>query len=249
MTEEHTPPYTATPLADEPYDPVETDTVLMPSTSATGALADASTTDVVKDQAANVAQSTAEAGQHVVGVAKEQVTSVASEAGSQAKDLLAQARTELTSQASQQQQRIADGLRALSEELHSMTQHDGQAGVATDLAQQGAQRSRDIASWLDQREPGHLVDEVTAFARRKPGMFLLLAAGAGLAAGRVTRGVKDASSGRATPTPAEQASQQHAGATPATPSPVLMADDAADVRPFASTQHSPAGLPASGELA
>jgi hypothetical protein len=241
MTEEYTPPYTATPLATGPglgaYDPLGTDTALMPSspTPESGPPSDTSTTDVAKDQASTVAHSTADAGQHVAGVAKDQVATVASEAGSQAKDLLAQARTELTTQAGQQQQRVADGLRALGEELHSMTQHDGQAGIATDLADQGARRSNDIASWLDQREPGHLVEEVTAYARRKPGMFLLLAAGAGLAAGRLTRGVKDAGGGDA-PSPAGNGTGR--GAIPA---------DAA--RPFASSQDGASGFPASGGLA
>jgi hypothetical protein len=39
------------------------------------------------------------------------------------------------------------------------------------------------------------VDELQSFARRRPGMFLAITAGAGLIAGRLTRGLKDASSG------------------------------------------------------
>jgi hypothetical protein len=39
-----------------------------------------------------------------------------------------------------------------------------------------------------------VVDEMQSFARRKPALFLALAAGAGLVAGRLTRGLKDASS-------------------------------------------------------
>jgi hypothetical protein len=38
------------------------------------------------------------------------------------------------------------------------------------------------------------VDEVQSFARRRPGVFLALAAAAGLVAGRLTRGIKAASS-------------------------------------------------------
>ena len=106
----------------------------------------------------------------------------------------AQARTELSEQANAQQQRLASGLHALGDELHSMTQHSDQPGVATDLARQGAGKSHDIASWLEDREPGQLVAELQSFARQRPGTFLLAAAGAGLLAGRLTRGVKDASS-------------------------------------------------------
>ena len=49
------------------------------------------------------------------------------------------------------------------------------------------------SGWSD-RKPGQVVDEMQSFARRRPAVFLVLAAGAGLVAGRLTRGLKDASS-------------------------------------------------------
>ena len=153
-----------------------------------------STVDVAKDEAASVGHGAADAGQHVADVAKDQAQSVVAEAGNQASDLLRQARDELTDQANAQRQRVARGLHALGDELQSMAQRSERPGVATDLAQQASSKSHDIASWLDSREPGHLVQDVQAFARQRPGTFLLVAAGAGLLAGRLTRGVKDASS-------------------------------------------------------
>ena len=51
----------------------------------------------------------------------------------------------------------------------------------------------DLAGWLDQRDPGELLDEVRGIARRKPGTFLLGALAAGVVAGRLTRGAVDAS--------------------------------------------------------
>ena len=42
---------------------------------------------------------------------------------------------------------------------------------------------------MQAREPGYLVDQVRAYARRRPGMFLLGAAVAGVVAGRLTTGV------------------------------------------------------------
>lgn len=206
MTENYTAPYTSTPLApgadsfvlddgpEKDLAPVE-GASSAGAASSSGSQSDSSTAQVAKDEASNLAQAGVAAGQHTAGVAKEQVANVAAEAGDQVKDLIAQTRSELTSQAAQQQDRIAKGLRALSEELQAMTQHDGQAGPATNVAQQGSERTERIASWLEQREPGNLLDEATRFARRKPGTFLLLAAGAGVVAGRLTRGVKDASSG------------------------------------------------------
>jgi hypothetical protein len=59
--------------------------------------------------------------------------------------------------------------------------------VASDLIRQAAERSASVASWLEGRDPGSLLNEVKSFARQRPGTFLLLAAGAGVLAGRLTR--------------------------------------------------------------
>ena len=149
------------------------------------------TVDVAKDQAAAVGHSAADAGQHVAGVTQDQAKNVAVEAGNQAKDLLTQAGTELNEQASVQQRRLAASLHAVGDELHSMSQHSDQSGVATELARQGAGRTHDLATWLEDREPHEVLQELQTFARRRPGRFLLAAAGAGLLAGRLTRGIKD----------------------------------------------------------
>ncbi|MGI8668001.1 MAG: hypothetical protein ACR2N4_18550 [Jatrophihabitans sp.] len=149
------------------------------------------TLDLAKDQAGSLAHDAADAGQHVTGVAKDQTKAVVAEAGGQARDLLDQARGELGEQAGQQQQRLASGLRALGDELHSMAHHADQPGIASDLAGQAASKSHDVASWLEDREPGHVVDELKGFARQRTGTFLLAALGAGLLAGRLTRGLKD----------------------------------------------------------
>lgn len=150
-----------------------------------------STADVAKDQASNVTGAAKDAGQHVASTAKQQAGDVAAEAGRQTKDLLQQVQSELTQQAATQQQRLAGGLKSLSGELHSMAENNDQQGVASQLARQGADLSDQASSWLDGREPGRLLEDVRSFARQRPGTFLLLAAGAGVLAGRLTRGVKD----------------------------------------------------------
>jgi ElaB/YqjD/DUF883 family membrane-anchored ribosome-binding protein len=151
------------------------------------------TADVAKDQAAEVAGTARDAGKHVASVAGEQAGQVASEATQQVKQLVHQTRGELTEQAANQQQRVASGLRSLSKELSTMAQGSEQPGMATDLVHQASQRAETVASWLEQREPGHVLDEVTRFARQRPGAFLALAAGAGLLVGRLGRGLKAAS--------------------------------------------------------
>jgi hypothetical protein len=68
-----------------------------------------------------------------------------------------------------------------------------------DLARQAADKAHAFAGWLDQRDPGSLLEEIRQLARRKPGTFLLGAALAGVAAGRLTRGAVDANSSATSP--------------------------------------------------
>jgi hypothetical protein len=159
------------------------------------------TAQLVKDQASDLANSGVQAGKHVGDVAREQASGVAAEAGRQGRDLLQQAQGQLHEQAAGGQQRIAKKLLSLSDELRSMAENSDQ-GVAVDLAQQAASRVRNAGHWLEEREPGQVVNEVQSFARRRPAVFLVLAAGAGLVAGRLTRGLKDATAGDSTDTAA-----------------------------------------------
>jgi hypothetical protein len=157
------------------------------------------TTQVVKDQASDLANSSVQAGKHVGDVAREQASGVAAEAGRQGRNLVEQAQGQLHEQAAQGQQRIAQKLLSLSDELRSMSENANQ-GVAVDVAQQASSRVRDAGHWLEKREPRQVVNEVQSFARRRPAMFLMLAAGAGLVAGRLTRGLKDAAADDSTDT-------------------------------------------------
>jgi hypothetical protein len=93
-----------------------------------------------------------------------------------------------------------------------MSQSSEQSGIAGDLVREVASRTRKVASWLDSREPGDLLDEVRGFARRKPGVFLAGAAVAGVLAGRLTRGVAQA--GGSTPPQQNTAPRQAAHIPP-----------------------------------
>lgn len=143
--------------------------------------------DAVKEEAGDVARTAADSAHGVAETARAEAANVATEVKASAKDLLHQARTDLTQQAGAQQQKVADGLRSVSDELHAMARASDQPGVASDLVRQAAERSSSVAAWLDGRDPGSLLDEVKSFARQRPGTFLLLAAGAGVLAGRLGR--------------------------------------------------------------
>ena len=165
-------------------------------------------TETAKEQAQDVAAEGVAGGKHVASVATEQAKEVASEAGHQARVLLNQARSELMDHAASQQKRLAEQLHSLGRELGTMASRSQQEGIATDLAQQASRQVGAVAHWLSQREPGSLVGELKDFARYKPGTFLAVAAGIGLVAGRMTRGVKagppeDAATGTRATSPAQ----------------------------------------------
>jgi hypothetical protein len=149
----------------------------------------AGTSDVAKQEARATAEQVKEGGRHLADVGKDEARNVTSEAGQQAKQLWEQTRSEMADQGAQQQQRAAQGLRSLSGELRSMADGSQQNGIATDLATQASQHVEEIARWLEDREPGAVLEEVKGFARRRPGLFLAGAAALGVLGGRLSRGL------------------------------------------------------------
>jgi hypothetical protein len=154
------------------------------------------TKDVAVGEAKNVGQTAAQAGSQVASTAADQAKEVAQETQRQAKDLLDQGRYQLKEQALTQQQKAGQSLSSLAQELRGLADgtSQGAPGPARDLLQQASSSVENFAYMLQNRDPGELLDEVRRFARRKPGMFLLGAAAAGVLAGRLTSGVKAAHS-------------------------------------------------------
>ncbi|WP_448808623.1 hypothetical protein [Agromyces bauzanensis] len=141
----------------------------------------------LKDDAASLAREAGDAGHQVAAVAKGETKAVASETRRQARRLARDARAELRTQAATQQARVASGLRSVGGEFSSMADRSAEPGMATDLVREAGQRVDRVAQWLDARDPGSLLLEVKTFARRRPGVFLAIAVGAGVVAGRLTR--------------------------------------------------------------
>jgi hypothetical protein len=210
MTESQSPqdgsfaaPRNGVPAGTEPYSgsyldsPVETEADIdttagyQGGASGSGSHSGSGTVDAAKQEAAGVASTAKDAAGGVVDTAKGEAANVAQEVKLNARQLLTQTKGELTDQAATQQQRVAEGLRSISDELSTMAGASNNGGVAADLVQQAADRSSSVAQWLENRDPGSLLNEVKSFARRRPGAFLLLAAGAGVLAGRLGRGMAD----------------------------------------------------------
>ncbi len=148
------------------------------------------TTEVAKQEVGNVAQSATGAAQQVAGIAKEQVAGVAADAKEHASFLAGETQDQVSQQVVAQRDRAVSALRSLAEELQSMIDGGGgTSGLASQLARQASDATHKAAGFIEEREPKDLLDELTGLARRRPGAFLLGAAVAGIAAGRLTRGL------------------------------------------------------------
>ena len=129
------------------------------------------------DHAKDVALEATDQAKAVVGQAKDHVTT-----------LLAQARSELASQADDRSQQAAAGLRSLSGQLAAL--RDGRpaaAGALSTYVGEAEQRVSALADRLQRGGAQGAIDDVTGFARRRPGLFLAGAVGLGFLVGRVAR--------------------------------------------------------------
>lgn len=154
--------------------------------------------------ASNLASEAGGATRHVVDVAKDETRGVASEARRQARQFAGRVQGELRAQAATQQSRLADGLHSTGSSFSKMADGADTSGYAPELVRAAGDRVDAVARWLDARDPGALVDEVKSFARRRPGVFLAIAAGAGVIVGRLTRALA---------TPSDEAQRTNAGAS------------------------------------
>lgn len=147
------------------------------------------TSDKVKAGAQQVGDQATQSAQDTAQTAKQEASRVASTATDEIRKLADQSRSELTDQARAQQSRLAGSLRDLGQQFGQMADRSDSSSMATQLAREASDRAHSIGSWLENREPGEVIDEVKRFARRKPGTFLAVAAGVGFLSGRLTRGL------------------------------------------------------------
>jgi gas vesicle protein len=162
-----------------------------PSEAGTGDGSSQGKADVAKQEAAELKDTAQEQVGNVAAIAKDEASTVVHETKAQLKDVYSQTRHELTEQAAAQQRRVADGLRSVGEQFGSMAQRSDTPGVAADLVQQASTRLAGVSTWLADRDPGSLLQEVKTYARRKPGIFIAGALVAGIAAGRLTRALAE----------------------------------------------------------
>lgn len=152
-------------------------------------------TDSTSEQAKQAATTAAEEGRHLAGTAKEEALDVAADAKQQGAQFLHQAQQELEQQGRTQLDTLVTTLQGFAEDLEKMARGEGAgSGLARDVVHEVGDKARAVSSQLRDREPGELIDQARHYARRKPGTFLLGALAAGVVAGRLARGARDASS-------------------------------------------------------
>jgi hypothetical protein len=144
--------------------------------------------ETAKNEATAVASTAAGGAREVAEEAGAQAKAVAGEAKQQLDRLIGQSRDEVRREAETRTTQVAGQLRTLSEQVGALLDGRPQAagplvGYAGDLQGQ----LRRFAARMEQGGAQGVVDDVTRFARRRPGVFLAGAAGMGFVVGRLVR--------------------------------------------------------------
>jgi hypothetical protein len=175
------------------------------------------------DKAKNVTSHASEQAKQVAGEAKDQVREVAAEAKEHAADLLDQTRTQARQQAEETTKHLASGLHSLSNQIVALREGRVQeAGPVAQYADQARRRLDDLAGRLDRGGLDGVASDLSRFARRRPGLFLVTCAGAGFALARLVRAGASSDgngSNRSLPPPTTQfaTNRPQAGVDPAWP--------------------------------
>ena len=161
-----------------------------------------STADVAKDQASGVVSKVQEqggvaagalqqGGQQIIGETKAQVGKLNEEVQRQIHAVLEQAQQELGGRAAEQTDKAATNLRGLAEEFRALA--DGRPEEASSLVPHVLQLSQTAAHYADRLDSGGftgVMEDLSNFARRRPGLFLVGALAAGMATARLARGAQ-----------------------------------------------------------
>lgn len=155
-------------------------------------------------EAGQVADTARGAAGDLAGTAREEIGNVRDEAMQQARGLADTATTQFKEQAGTQKDRAAQQARTVTDDLQRVARGEqAQSDLVSGALSAVAQQAERLTHRLESAEPAELLDDVRSFAARRPGTFLALALGAGIVAGRLTRGVRDAGQG------ADRGARQH----------------------------------------
>jgi hypothetical protein len=151
------------------------------------------------ERSTDVARTTARDVREVAATAREQALVVAGEVSDQTRSLLEETRSRLEAQTQEGFQRLGDSCRQLGGEARALAEgRPEDAPVLSDYAWRAADTLGGVADRLEQlaeevESDGlpALLEELQSIARRRPGLFLLGAAVAGVGVGRLVRAGRD----------------------------------------------------------
>jgi hypothetical protein len=143
--------------------------------------------------AGEVAQTAQRAAGEVASTAAGEARALVEDARSQAQELMSKARGELSEQAEQRAQHAAQGLRTLSDQLRAMAEgHPEEAGPVASWTREMQLRLQQWSGRLEQGGVEGVLRDLSRFARRRPGVFLVGCVAAGVVVGRVVKDVAGA---------------------------------------------------------
>ena len=140
------------------------------------------------DEGKQVAEAAATQARDVASTAREEAAHVGEELSEEARSLLEETKAQLEEQAQTQVERLAETLRRFGSQGQSLSEgRPAQAGPLPAYIRDAAGRLEQLADDIDARGVDGLLEDLQSFARRRPGVFLLGAAGVGFGVGRLIR--------------------------------------------------------------
>jgi hypothetical protein len=124
----------------------------------------------------------------VADTAKQQAREVAGEVRTQARSLSQDVRYRVREQARTQNDRLVQGIRQMADEMGQMAADRGDS-TAGSVVSRIADSGHELADYLSKHGPDGVLNDVRAFAQRRPGAFLATALVSGFVVGRLGRGV------------------------------------------------------------
>jgi hypothetical protein len=195
------------------------------------------------ERAGQVAGVARDEARDVAGDVREEAQAVASEAAAQVHNVVDSTRSALRSQARQGTERASGALGELGSQLRALAAGDREgAGEVGRYANEAGARLRFLADRLNGKGFDGVVDDVQAFARRRPGAFLAFAAATGFVAGRLFRGARAAASSE-TSSPETASSETASSEASSSAAPELGAGPGEDVRVAGGTSPTPSTPP------
>jgi len=144
--------------------------------------------ETARAESAEVAETAKQAGKEVMSEISEQTTAVARTAKDQFGQLATQTRQGLKAQSEQRGEQLAARMQMWAGQMKALVEGRVEdAGELRGLIGDAQQRLESYASSLRERGPDGVMQDVRAFARRRPGMFLLAAGATGFAIGRMVK--------------------------------------------------------------